>query len=347
MAIVLDNSMLNSQTFSIYRNWLLRHYILRAVIGLPKYSFIQAGAGGVTSILYLEKRKDTDQHQPPVFARDVMFTGLSKSGKEISENDLPDVLSEWREFERTGKLFFQGKSLIGESESDSLFLIRPEDLLDRIDVAYHVPSFRRAVARIDKMGIAGTHDIKTVSDFRLAERIESDSENQEIFKYIDIGAIDGERCRIVYSELEEGSIEELSDRARNIVRENDVLLPLSYDSLGKVAIVPKELDGHLASTGLLVIRNDSYEEALMLWAIARSEVMQMQFRHISSGYTQRGLSREHLPQIRFPFPRTGRPELIAAIKERLGKADESRTSELAALSGITESVMACLGSGAE
>jgi type I restriction enzyme M protein len=53
MAIVVDNSLLNSHNFADYRRWLLDRFIVRAVISLPKYSFIQAGAGGVTSILYL------------------------------------------------------------------------------------------------------------------------------------------------------------------------------------------------------------------------------------------------------------------------------------------------------
>jgi len=46
MAIVLDNSMLNSHSFKEYRSWLLKRFIIRAIISLPKYSFIQAGAGG-------------------------------------------------------------------------------------------------------------------------------------------------------------------------------------------------------------------------------------------------------------------------------------------------------------
>jgi len=99
MAIVLDNSMLNSHSFSEYRSGsgTLHH---SGSDRAPKYSFIQAGAGGVTSILYLEKRRNAEQTQPPIFARSVNYTGISKSGKEIDEDDLPDVLAEWRVFER-------------------------------------------------------------------------------------------------------------------------------------------------------------------------------------------------------------------------------------------------------
>ena len=92
MLIVVDNSLLNSYSFIQHRRWILDNFIIRAVISLPKYSFIQAGAGGVTSILYLEKRTGQSQQQPSVFAQVVAHTGISKSGKEIDDNDLPNVL---------------------------------------------------------------------------------------------------------------------------------------------------------------------------------------------------------------------------------------------------------------
>jgi type I restriction enzyme M protein len=340
LAIVLDNSMLNSSSFAKHRLWLRKHYLLRAVIGLPKYSFIQAGAGGVTSILYLEKRSDKKQKQPPVFARSVQYTGISKSGKEISQNDLPDVLEEWRAFEKTGKLYLKGGREIDSDESDELFLIDPSKITDRIDVACHTPSYRRLMRQIDAMGKAGTHEIKTVADFELAGTIDPDS--GDVFQYIDIGTIDPERCQIIQSEIQEGTLDELSDRAKIHVKQNDVLFPLSFDSFGKVAIIPKDLDGQLASTGFLVIRNKSYEDAILLWAIVRSEIMQKQFLHVASGYTQRGLSREHLSDLRFPIPKKGQPALIQSIKDQLSAADNSRKTELDALGSITEAVIASL-----
>ncbi len=254
IAIVLDNSMLNSYNFREYRRWLMKNYIIRAIIALPKYSFIQAGAGGVTSILYMESRTSKEQVQPPVLARTVSYTGISKSGKEIKENDLPDVLLEWQLFEQTGKLALRGVEAITEYESDTLFLIQAAELTDRIDVSFHTPSYRRLIAQIDEMATTGTHEVRRISDFVLAEKIDVEEVGDDVFQYVDIGAVDPERCRIIMSEVQEGTLAELADRARILLKENDVIFPLSYDSLGKVAIVPKALDGQLASTGFVSIR---------------------------------------------------------------------------------------------
>ena len=343
MAIVLDNSMLNSYNFAEYRSWLLKNFILRAVIALPKYSFIQAGAGGVTSILYLETRTDKNQQQPAVFARNVRYTGISKSGKEIKENDLPDVLKEWHQFENTGALFLKGTKGIGDKTSDELFLISPHEITDRIDVAFHTPSYSKLVKRVDGMAKSRTHDVRRIGDFELASKIDADEAGGEVFKYVDIGAIDPERCVIMLNEVKEGTLEDLAKRARIHIRENDVLFPLSFDSLGKVAIVPGELDGQLASTGLVVIRNKNHNDAVLLWSVIRSEVMQKQFRHVASGYTQRGISTQHLSELRFPMPIANRQEITQAIKKSLAAAGKSRHGELAALDEITVLMDAALG----
>jgi type I restriction enzyme M protein len=343
MAIVMDNSMLNSHNFADYRYWLLQHFILRAVVALPKYSFIQAGAGGVTSILYIEKRSDENQQQPQILARNVHYTGISKSGKEITENDLPDVLQEWRQFEKTGQLFLKGVTRITDKESDELFLINPNEITDRIDVAYHTPSYSKLVKRIDSMSASGTHNVRRIGDFELASKIDVGEVGNEVFKYVDIGAIDHERCVIMPSEIEEGTIDDLPDRARIQIRENDVIFPLSFDSLGKVAIVPIDLDGQLASTGLVAIHNKNYDEAVLLWSVIRSEVMQKQFRHVASGYTQREISTKHLNELRFPIPTAESPKITQTITQFLSAAGKSRREELSALAEITSLMDTVLG----
>lgn len=328
LLIVLDNSILNSHNFEDYRDWLRRNFIIRAIIALPKYSFIQAGAGGVTSIVFLEKRKTDVQKQPPIFARNVEFTGISKSGKETMETDLPDVLEEWKVFANTGKLFLKGTKQLKPYKNDTLFLIDSNKITDRLDVAFHTPSYWQLVERIHKMGNTKTHIIKKITDFELADSVDINDAGDQTFYYMDIGTLDLERSQIRLNECEEGTLSELPARARVLLRENDVILPLSFDSLGKVAIVPKQMDGQLASTGFISIRCKKEDDAILLWGILRSEDMQKQFRHVASGYTQRGISREHFEKyILFPMPRK-KKAIIKAIRGFIETAGDARKREL-------------------
>lgn len=333
--IVVDNSLLNSVNFAEYRSWLRNSFIIRAIISLPKYSFIQAGAGGVTSILYLEKRTSKEQKQPKIFARSVQYTGISKSGKEIPQNDLiPDVLNEWKRFEATGKLFLKGTTPIGDYTSDTLFLI--DQANDRLDVDFYMPSYRKSMKKLEDLQKNGTHEVKTIDDFKLSPKIKREDAEGKIFRYADIGAVDFERCEIIPKECVENEFEELPDRARTRVKENDVIFPLSYDSLGKVAIIKKDMDGQLVSTGFVGIRCNEPSDAFFLWGLIRSDIMQKQFHHVSSGYTQREISKEHLKYLRFPIPKVGRAEAIQKIKESISKASEARKNEVEAYDEITQ-----------
>ena len=283
------------------------------------------------------------QEQPPVFARTVKYTGISKSGKQIKENDLPDVLKEWRQFEKTGKLYLRGLDAINERDSDDLFLIYPDELGDRIDVSFHSPSYRRLITQIGEMAKTKTHEVRHISDFVLADKIDVEEAGDELFQYVDIGALDAERCQIMMGEVQEGTLGELADRARILLKENDVIFPLSYDSFGKVAIVPKELDGQLASTGFVSIRNTNYNDAVLLWSIIRSSIMQKQFHHVASGYTQRGVSKEHLRELLFPIPVKDRTAITESVKRFLVDANKSRNAELDALKSMTSLINMALG----
>lgn len=328
LLIVLDNSLLNSHSNKSYRIWIRDNFIIRAVISLPKYSFIQAGAGGVTSILYLEKRRTKDQQQPPIFARSVEYTGISKSGKEIPQNDLLHVEKEYLKYEETGELYLYGTEKINDYEDDRLFLIDPSMIKDRLDVSFYSPSYRRLMKKLEELENSGKIELKKIKDFETLSKINYEDNEDNFYCYVDIGALDKERGIINIDECEEGLLSNLTERARQIINENDVTFPLSYDSLGKVAIIPKELDGQLASTGFVGIKCNSYEEATMIWAIIRSDIVQKQFRHIASGYTQREIGKVYLKKfLKLPLPLRNIDYILQTLNTELKAASESRKRE--------------------
>ena len=328
LIIVLDNSVFNTVSHKEYRDWIKNNFIIKAIISLPKYAFIQSGAGCVTSILYLEKRKNSNQIQPPIFARTVYNTGLDKNGKEIKENDLPDVVKEFKKFEETGKLFLKGKEEINYYENDLLFLISPDKLDERMDVSFHTPSYNNLIQKLYTLKNKGVIELKKVDDYKCLESIKIKEENNNWFKYVDIGVIDKERGKINLNECEEGTLDDLPARARLKVNENDVIFPLSYDSLGKVAIIPKELNNELVSTGFYGIKLNDYKSACLLWDVITSNIVQKQFIHISSGYTQREISKQYLKKyLLLPIPINSEKIIDSTIKN-LKKAEEYREKEI-------------------
>ncbi|MCX6710185.1 MAG: N-6 DNA methylase [Candidatus Woesearchaeota archaeon] len=339
LLIVLDNSVLNTFSHKEYRDFIRRNYLIKAVFQLPTHMFVNQEAGGITSILYLEKRKSEQQEQPCVFARVIDNVGHNVSGKEESTDDFDIVLKEYERYEREGKLFLGGEKPIREYENDHLFLISPERLTDRIDVFFHQPSYNRLLKTLNERERKGTCILKKLADYsriQIPVTSEDDVEDDREYKYIEISAIDKERGFIVPDGWEMGTRKELAARAKLPIRENDVLFSKPFRSLKKVVIIPKELDNQLASNGFYGIRPQDYAEASLLWAIFRSDIIQKQFFHLCSGYTQRELNDEYLKEnLIIPIPKD-KDKITKAIMLNIEKAKHARAQEIEAITQILE-----------
>lgn len=87
----------------------------------------------------------------------------------------------------------------------------------------------------------------------------------ESFQYIDIASIDRETKRIVSPQTLTGS--SAPGRARKVVRAGDVLVSMTRPNLNAVALVPRELDAQIASTGLDVLRPMAIEPRWVFYVV--------------------------------------------------------------------------------
>jgi type I restriction enzyme S subunit len=216
-------------------------------------------------------------------------------------------------------------------------------LTDRIDVFIHQPSYHHLRETLKEKEKQKTCALKGLADFKKIENLDAgESEDKKRYKYIEIGSIDAERGFIIPGEWDEGTRDELADRAKLPIKENDVLFSKPFRSLRKIVIIPKELDGQLASSGFYGIRPNDYGEACLLWAIFRSPLVQKQLIHLSSGYTQRELNEEYLKEwLLIPIP-SNKAEMSKNIKQEIETAKKSRAQEIASLNNILNSPMSIL-----
>jgi type I restriction enzyme M protein len=105
LVTVMDESVLNTLTCKEFREYILRKFIIRAVISLPRNAFVKAQGSVKTSVLYLRKRARESERQPHVFMAISGNVGHSDSGKERPRlNELPQALDAFRYFEENGRL---------------------------------------------------------------------------------------------------------------------------------------------------------------------------------------------------------------------------------------------------
>lgn len=100
---VIDESVLNTEGQGKYmqkfRKWLREKFIVRAIISLPRNTFVNADAGVKTSVLYLTKRINLAESQPEVFMAISEDVGHNDAGRMTSEmGDLDEIYKTFKKF---------------------------------------------------------------------------------------------------------------------------------------------------------------------------------------------------------------------------------------------------------
>lgn len=102
---VIDESVLNTEGqgkhMLAFRSWLMDHYIIRAIISLPKNTFVNQDAGVKTSVIYLTKKISPNEQQSKTFMAISADVGHNDAGRSTSEmGDLELIYNDFLKFER-------------------------------------------------------------------------------------------------------------------------------------------------------------------------------------------------------------------------------------------------------
>jgi type I restriction enzyme M protein len=97
---IMDESVLNTKSNEVFRDYIKEKFIIRAVVSLPQNTFVNAESGVKTSVLYLVKKTTDDEQQPKVFMAISRNVGHGDTGKETPEkSDLDSILEDFKKFE--------------------------------------------------------------------------------------------------------------------------------------------------------------------------------------------------------------------------------------------------------
>lgn len=219
------------------------------------------------------------------------------------------------------KFYSQAEGLVLEELGLKDFQI-PEDLtyvvnysdtekVERVDADYFQPKYDKLISKI-----------KTQNAKKLLEVIENVPSiftpvDDQDYKYVElaninssIGIIDG------FSEF---MGKEAPSRARRLLRNGDVIVSSIQGSLEKVALVGKEQDGNLASTGFFQFTsNEILPEVLLV--MAKSIVLQWQLERECAGTILSAVPQESLKRLVVPILPTKVQQKIADLVKKSHEA---------------------------
>jgi type I restriction-modification system DNA methylase subunit len=272
--IVLPDGIFNNKSTKYVRRYLLENTNLIASIGLPDGVFKSSGTGCETSLLIFKKLPSEITKCKMYLPSFIGYETKTKFAKKIDKNDLDLILN----------------------ETFPYIIIDRSDLLTRCDAKYF--TFQSNIKNNfdnDLINLNSFYDVVTTSKSDLDNFLK----NKEYIKYIQYSDIDDFFGYI--RNVEEFEVSDLPNRAKQIVKKGDVIIPrLTGSSGNKMAIITDEYDNCLVSSGFFVLRPKNNYESEFIFSIFRTKFIQEQMNSISSGTIMPSVDDEYFHKLLTP-----------------------------------------------
>jgi len=142
------------------------------------------------------------------------------------------------------------------------------------------------------------------------------------FTYIDIGSIDSEEKRIREPKIL--TVDAAPSRAKQRLKAGDVLVSMTRPNLNAVAIVPREYDGAVASTGFHVLRATEGTDPLWLYYAVQTQAFISTMFGLVQGALYPAVRPRDIRAFAIPHPPRNRQKLIVAeIEKQFSRLDEA------------------------
>jgi type I restriction enzyme M protein len=256
VGIVVIDGIINNDSMRYVRDYVREHAILKAVVSLAPETFEGYGARAKTSILLLQKKTTPALEQGPVYMAIARNTGYGPTGAPVAGNELPDILLDYRDFIRNGKVAspkhptstvaivierFDAEFYIGDFSGDDVDLDERAKAVEGV-LAGMAASFEALPAEL--MPLRELSDVATV---RVGDVLEEVSDIERLDPEVEYGLL-GVRWWGEGVFLRERKLgREISSKSLNRVTAGDVIYNRLFAFKGSFAVIPEDLDGFFVS----------------------------------------------------------------------------------------------------
>jgi len=205
----------------------------------------------------------------------------------------------------------------------------------RFDAEYYYPKYLDIIELLKKISfeIKPLNKVVEISD----EKIDpTKGENKtKRFRYVPIAKIN-ESGEIF--EWDEFYGWQAPSRARMLIKENDILIPSLAGTFDKIALVPRELDKQLTTTGCFVVRvKEDYPEFLFL--LLRTPLFKRQLEQQTTGAIMSAVPKSVFGDLLIPkIPKGKQKEIATLVREYFELRKEMRELIKQAIKKVEEEI---------
>lgn len=325
LVTVVDDGILGSRSHAETREWLRRHFVVRAVVSLPGDAFQRSQARVKTSVLVLEKRHSGQtQEQPPVFMYYAKHLGIDDSPRQrVLPIDAIRRREADEEVERISALY---EAFLEGSPDAREWTVPADAISDRMDVKAVLPKvgdqigvWRDAGLEVRALGdlVRPLYAGRSVAEDRADDEVAT-TESDELVTFL----------RVRYDgQAEAGDEMFASDSAYSTVfrvREGDLVISHINAIHGAVAVVPVELDGCVVTNEYTVVGPKDGIDVGIVWAMLRTPVARADLLLLSTGIGRTRIDWAQAAQLMLPVPVGDVQEgVLAAIRRARDAQRES------------------------
>lgn len=308
---IIDETILSSPDYSFVRDFIKKHFIIRAIVSLHGDAFQRQNSRVKTSLFFLEKKKDINDKQPSVFMYPSMRLGVDDlpmtSSKEkiaearkLAEEEIEKIYHEFQRYKKGEKDFW---------------LIPPERLKNRLDVKFCLNLQGRFVNKWKKRGF-DIEELSKLSNLR-EEVIRPSKFPEKKFKMLAI-SYEG-RCQITEEKLGK----HIKYSKMFLLRNGDLVISTYNSFNGAIGFITPEFDGSLASNVYIVLKCKDDVDAIYLWSILRTTEMRTDFLSKAVGMGRQTIGWDDIKDLKIPMlPRKERERIYQEIMDAWKKEKE-------------------------
>jgi type I restriction enzyme M protein len=338
MFIIIDDAFLNTTAAKSIRDWVKSRFLIRAVISLPKNSFVLAGSAAKTSILALEKKTEPSDDQPSVFMAKSKSIGHTDSGKpDPDSSDLHAILSEWNRWRMNGTL----------PRSQNSFVVKPSALEARLDVQWYDPEYEEVYRALRSRPHMGLGDLNIT--LRYGASLNADYKSDIPFLRIENlrrNALDVSDLKSIPSVVHAKAVRNL------YLQEGDILIARSGTYVGLATTVPAGFEKFIYGSYIIRLRMKDRKNFLpkFVGIYLNSRFGQMQFDRLKTGSLQFNINTDQIRSVLIPrIGETDQKRIIEAFEQKHNEImrlrQEAKTTETELSDDLVNKVSGAVGIG--
>lgn len=289
---VIDETILASNGYSYVRDFIRKHFIIKAVVSLHGDAFNMSCARVKTALVYLQKKKNQNEQQPACFMYSSIYLGVDDLPITTQANKIVDARK--RATEEIEYILQQFKKF--QKGEKGVWYVAPDKLTERLDVKSCVNLQGRYVPTWEAKG----YQVFSIGE--LCQKVDKNNQRikpkdfpEESFRILTIG-FDG-RCRAEETRLGK----HINYSTMIVLKEGDLVFSEYGAFRGGIGYVTQEFDGCLASNSYTVVKCNDGNKSIYLWSILRTTEIKADLLTSAIGMGRQTINWDNIKQIKLPL----------------------------------------------